>query len=198
MCLFIPVSPAQCPAQRRQSINICSVDVEWREVLVTKHYSKEHYKILNPGMKNILYPFTCGQETLRNSTSDWVSESRSVMSDSLRPHGQYKLLLSMEFSRKEYWSGLPCPSPGDQTQVSCIVGRLFTIWATREALRQSTIISAFHHPCCLNALGYIFLMEIQFLFPSRLLLAPSFIVKASSRLVTNRGALSWGLKFDLM
>ena len=21
--------------------------------------------------------------------------------------------LSMEFSRKEYWSGLPCPSPGD-------------------------------------------------------------------------------------
>ena len=22
-------------------------------------------------------------------------------------------LLSMEFSRQEYWSGLPCPSPGD-------------------------------------------------------------------------------------
>ena len=28
------------------------------------------------------------------------SESRSVVSDSLRPHG-----LSMEFSRPEYWSG---------------------------------------------------------------------------------------------
>ena len=26
----------------------------------------------------------------------------------LRPHG-----LSMEFSRQEYWSGLPFPSPGD-------------------------------------------------------------------------------------
>ena len=30
------------------------------------------------------------------------------MFDSLWPHG-----LSMEFSRQEYWSGLPFPSPGD-------------------------------------------------------------------------------------
>ena len=40
--------------------------------------------------------------------------------------------LSMELSRQEYWSGLPCPPPGgssqprDQTQVSCIAGRSFT------------------------------------------------------------------------
>ena len=34
--------------------------------------------------------------------------SPSVMSDSLQPHG-----LSMGFSRQEYWSGLPFPSPGD-------------------------------------------------------------------------------------
>ena len=32
------------------------------------------------------------------------------MSDSLWPH---QSPLSMEFSRKEYWSGLPCPPPGD-------------------------------------------------------------------------------------
>ena len=82
----------------------------------------------------------------------------------------------MEFSRQEYWNGLPCPSPGDleakgsnpglpqcrqilyclshqgspilewvakpfskgssqsrdRTQVSCIAGRFFTIWATRK------------------------------------------------------------------
>ena len=43
--------------------------------------------------------------------------------------------LSVGFSRQEYWSGLPFPSPGssswprDQTQVSCIAGRLFAIWA---------------------------------------------------------------------
>ena len=47
--------------------------------------------------------------------------------------------LSMGFSRQEYWSGLPFPSPGgsswpwDLTQVSCIAGRRFTLWATREA-----------------------------------------------------------------
>ena len=42
----------------------------------------------------------------------------------------------MEFSRWEYCSGLPFPSPGDlldQTWVFCIAGRFFTIWSTREA-----------------------------------------------------------------
>ena len=50
--------------------------------------------------------------------------------------------LSMEFSRQEYSSGLPSPSPGesfwpsDQTHVSCvscIAGRFFTHWAIGEA-----------------------------------------------------------------
>ena len=36
------------------------------------------------------------------------SESHSVLSDSLQLHG-----LSMEFSRPEYWSRQPSPSPGD-------------------------------------------------------------------------------------
>ena len=36
-------------------------------------------------------------------------------SDSLQPHGLLarQALLSMGFSRQEYWSGLPCPLPGD-------------------------------------------------------------------------------------
>ena len=33
------------------------------------------------------------------------------MSNSLRPHGLYSQ--SMEFSKPEYWSGYPFPSPGD-------------------------------------------------------------------------------------
>ena len=39
----------------------------------------------------------------------------SVMSDSLPPHGQQstRLLCPWGFSRQEYWSGLPCPPPGD-------------------------------------------------------------------------------------
>ena len=44
------------------------------------------------------------------------SVSCSVVSDSLQPHGLYvarQAPPSMEFSRQEYWSGLPFPSPGD-------------------------------------------------------------------------------------
>ena len=45
---------------------------------------------------------------------------------------------SMEFSRQEYWSELSFPSPADLPDlgikwVSCIAGRFFTLWATREA-----------------------------------------------------------------
>ena len=45
--------------------------------------------------------------------------SYSVLSDSLRPHVAtpwtvaHQAPLSLEFSRQEYWSGLPFPSPGD-------------------------------------------------------------------------------------
>ena len=39
--------------------------------------------------------------------------SRSVMSDSLRLFAAYQAPPSMGFSRQEYWSGLPFPSPGD-------------------------------------------------------------------------------------
>ena len=50
----------------------------------------------------------------------------------------YQAPLSMGFSRQEYWSGLPFPSlgdlpdPGIRIWASHIVGRCFTIWATRE------------------------------------------------------------------
>ena len=42
--------------------------------------------------------------------------------------------LSMGFSRQEYWSGFPFPSPGessrprDRTLVSCIAGKRFNLW----------------------------------------------------------------------
>ena len=47
---------------------------------------------------------------LRTPVIRWSeSESRSVVSNSLQPHGLY----SMEFSRPEYWSRWPFPSAGD-------------------------------------------------------------------------------------
>ena len=51
----------------------------------------------------------------------------------------YQAPLSMRFSRQEYWSGLPFPSPGDfpnpgiEPGSPAFAGRHFTIWATREA-----------------------------------------------------------------
>ena len=68
--------------------------------------------------------------------------SRSVMSDRL-----FVTLctlacqapLSMRFPRQEYWSGLPCPPPGDlpnpvvQSMSTALADCLFAIWATREA-----------------------------------------------------------------
>ena len=51
---------------------------------------------------------------------------------------------SMEFSRQEYWSGLPLPSPGessqprDRSRVSHIARWFFTIWASRAYVCQNT------------------------------------------------------------
>ena len=50
----------------------------------------------------------------------------------------YQAPLSMEFSRQEYWSGLPSISPGesswprDRTWVCYTAGGFFTAWAIRE------------------------------------------------------------------
>ena len=47
--------------------------------------------------------------------SKWIMCVCSVMSDSLRPPwtGACQAPLFLGFSRQEYWSGLPFPSPGD-------------------------------------------------------------------------------------
>ena len=61
----------------------------------------------------------------------------------------HQIPLSMGFSRQEYWSGLPFPSPGDLPDSGiqlCTAGRFFTVWATREALSP-------HH--CATFLGMI-------------------------------------------
>ena len=39
--------------------------------------------------------------------------ARSVISDNLLLHGLVQVLLSMRFSRQEYWSGLSFPISGD-------------------------------------------------------------------------------------
>ena len=70
----------------------------------------------------------------------------SVVSDSLRPHGLYVVRqapLSIGFSRQEYWSGLPFPTPGDlpdpgfepkYSMAPALMGRFFTTEPPRVGL----------------------------------------------------------------
>ena len=55
--------------------------------------------------------------------------SHSVMSNLCDPMTlAHQAPLSMEFSRQEYWSGLPSPSPGDLPDwISSTKGRFFTV-----------------------------------------------------------------------
>ena len=47
--------------------------------------------------------------------------------------------LFVEFSRQEYWSGYPFPTPGDLLDPGLLpAGRFFTIWATMQALAQKS------------------------------------------------------------
>ena len=56
--------------------------------------------------------------------------SRSVVSDSLQPHG-LQAALSMGFSRQEYWSGLPFPSPREHKKRNIFEGKLVSLVWTR-------------------------------------------------------------------
>ena len=68
-----------------------------------------------------------------------VCFSCSVVSNSWDPSIMvHQTPLSMGFSRQEHWSRLPYSllgifRPRDWTQVSCIAGGFFTVWATKDA-----------------------------------------------------------------
>ena len=69
---------------------------------------------------------------------------------------------SMGFSRREYWSGLPCPPPGDlpdpgiEPGSPALAGRLFTIWASREALLCSICTQlGWSQNCCKHPFSHL-------------------------------------------
>ena len=73
--------------------------------------------------------------------SSLFSFSRSVVSNSVTPWAiVHQAALFLGFSRQEYWSGLPFPSPGDlpdpgvEPETPVLAGKFFTTRATREGL----------------------------------------------------------------
>ena len=70
-----------------------------------------------------------------------ISGSHLVVSNSLRPYGLYPARLLFPWNSPGENTGVVANSystgssqPRDQTRVSCIAGRFFTIWATRCSL----------------------------------------------------------------
>ena len=96
---------------------------------------------------DIFNQFSCPSHTSPPGTT-FVTEkrksesaSRSVMSESLQPPWTVarQAPLFMEFSRQEYWRGLPCRPPGDlpclgiKARHPALQVNFFPTWAIREA-----------------------------------------------------------------
>ena len=77
---------------------------------------------------------------------DLWSESHSVMSNSLQPHGLYPMdyiVHGILQARILEWVAFPfsrgSSQPRNRTQVSYFAGRFFTSWATREVQKMTNI-----------------------------------------------------------
>ena len=83
----------------------------------------------------------------------------------------------IDFSRQEYWSGLPfsrgSSQPRDQTQVSCIAGRFFTIRTIREALCSLARDKNLNQTLKSQSYKFIFLVTRK----TGLMKNPSFLLK---------------------
>ena len=108
-----------------------------RHDLVTKQQLREHTLLLLPDAVVVPFPFLEHMDTVFPSlqvTSAKRLPSVLFSEDTPATVPMQIHLVSMGFSRHEYWSGSPFPSPGDlpsrprdQTLVSRIAGRFFTI-----------------------------------------------------------------------
>ena len=79
---------------------------------------------------------------VKTEVSEWVKSLSRVPLFVTPWTVAYKAPLSMKFSRQEYCSGVAISfsressRPRDWTRVSCIAGRRFTFWATREVVKK--------------------------------------------------------------
>ena len=91
-------------------------------------------------------PFYRGKTEAKRVDQELIereSESHSVMSNSLQPHGLYSLpILQAEILK---WVAVPFSRGSSQlrnrTQVSCIAGRCFILWATSALFISITLFS---------------------------------------------------------
>ena len=75
-------------------------------------------------------------------------------------------LLSMEFSRQEYWSGLPCPSPRIFPTQGLNLGllhcrRFFTVWAMLVNMKSTSNLSHVSISWCYKLIHIWCLLQCQ-------------------------------------
>ena len=132
-----------------------NVGVRWLllRYLGTFHSCFECKTSVTSILKTVVLLFGCvtaSEQSLAVSQLSWkywlstcAMLSHSVMFDSLWPHELYPISSSVHEilqARILEWVAMSfsrgSSRPRDQTQVSCIVGRCFTTWATREVLKK--------------------------------------------------------------
>ena len=84
---------------------------DWTFISSLLHSQAGSLPLAPPGKISGYLMFSNSKNAFCSSSIESESVSHSVVSDSTRSHGLS--LLSMEFSRQEYWNGLPFPSPED-------------------------------------------------------------------------------------
>ena len=93
--------------------HLCTVYIQLTlilNIIIGTDYCYRNSKRIN--MSALGYMLTSSQSCNIN-TALCIRVSHSVVSNLLRAQGLQPARLLMGFSRQEYWSGLPFPSPGD-------------------------------------------------------------------------------------
>ena len=100
----------------------------------------------------------------------WDVLSYSDMFNSATPWTvacQAPLSMAILQARTLEWVAVPSSrssQPRDQTQVSCITGRFFTMWSTREALKEKRLLSKYDFPPGLSSFSVVLgAMSVQLL-----------------------------------
>ena len=129
------------------------------------------------------------------------NESRSVMSDSLHPHGLYivhGILLTRILEWVNFCFSKGSSQPRDQTQVSCIAGGFFTSWATSSV--QLCRVRLFVNPwnaarqaslSINNSQSLLKLKSIESVMPSNHLILFHFLLLLPSNLSQHQGLFKW-------
>ena len=115
--------------------SIAEIDGSWPTCLLVGNILKHRCNYIKPYLHLFIYTYVSQSCPTLCDPMDCCPPGSSV-------HGilQVRVLewVVISFSRGS-------SQPRDQTWVSCIAGRCFTLWATREALRVATTCQFFWH-----------------------------------------------------